>query len=544
MDAVMTLAFSNCRLNPASRELMRDGKVVPIEPKAFDLLMYVIRNHHRAVGKDELQDKVWGTVVTDAALARAVMKLRKAIGDKSGETSMIKTVPRFGYQFIARLEEREPADAATEDASRRRGIAVLPLVNMSGDPDNLYFSDGVAEEILNLLAKIPKLRVASRTSSFAFRGSNKTVGEIADALNVDIVLEGSVRRSGDRVRVAMQLIDAKDDAHLWSEIYDRRLTDIFAVQADIAREVASAMGGNEAGNIRAYKATDNPQAYDFYLRGLQLYHLMDRGCLLRARQMFERAIEIDPDYAKAWAGLANAASMTYMWYERSDELLELADQASMRALDLAPNLAESHTARAFTLTLLKSFRAATEEFERALELDPQLYEAWYLYARSRFAEGNHEEAARLFEQAGRIRPDDYQSVGLAATSYIALKDSLHAKSLAIEAVRRAEHHLQLNPEDTRAWTLGACNLEEIGEYDRGKEWIEKAIAIAPDDIGVLHNAGCFYAAAGEIDRALDLFERRLELGDIYQEWIDNDADFDSIRDHPRFLAMLAKRRTD
>ena len=443
----MTLAFSNCRLNPASRELVREGKVVSIEPKAFDLLLYLVRNRDRAIGKVELQDKVWGTIVTDAAMSRAVMKLRRAIGDNTGNTTIIKTVPRFGYQFIAELDEGDRAQAGANSAPKRRGVAVLPLVNMSGDAENVYFSDGVAEEILNLLAKLPQLRVASRTSSFAFRGSNKTVGEIATALDVEIVLEGSVRRSGDRVRVAMQLIDAKDDKHLWSEIYDRRLTDIFAVQADIAREVVSAMGSGEAGDIRIYKATDDPQAYDYFLRGLRIYHLLDRGCLQQARQMFEKAIEIDPAYAKAWAGLANAASMTYMWFEHSDELLELADRASRRALELAPDLADSCTARAFALTLLQSFEAATREFERALELDPQLYEAWYLFARSRFAEGEQAEAGRLFEQAGRVRPDDYQSICLAATAWTAAGNSLRAKSMAIEAVRRAERHLALNPDD-------------------------------------------------------------------------------------------------
>ena len=539
----MTLGFANCRLNPASRELHRDGKAVPLEPKTFDLLMSLIRHRDRAVGKDELQDQVWGTIVTDTALTRAVMKLRKAVGDRTDAATIIKTVPRFGYQFIAGIDDDAQPDAEAITASKRRGIAVLPLVNMSGDQDNDYFSDGIAEEILNLLAKIPQLRVASRTSSFTFRDSNKTLQEIAAALNVEIILEGSVRRAGDRVRVTMQLIDASDDAHLWSEIYDRKLTDIFAVQADIAREVVTAMGRGEAGDIAAYQATDSPQAYDYYLRGRQLYHLWDRGCLQRAKEMFEKAIEVDASYAKAWAGLADAASMTYMWWERSEEMLDLVDRASRQALELGPDLAESHTARGFALTLLNSFEAATEEFERAIELDPQLFEAWYLYGRSRFAEGNHPEAARLFEQAGRVRPDDYQAVGLAATSYVALKDSLRAKPLALEAVKRAEHHLSLNPEDTRAWTLGGCNLEELGEFERGKEWIERALEIAPDDVGVLHNSGCFFAAAGDVDRALDLFERRLELGDIYQDWIDNDADFDSIRDHPRFLAMLEKRRS-
>ena len=170
---------------------------------------------------------------------------------------------------------------------------------MSGDPENSYFSDGIAEEILNLLARIPELRVASRTSSFVFRDSKMPLGEIADALNAEIILEGSVRRSGNRVRITMQLIRAADDSHLWSEIYDRELTDIFAVQAEIAGQVVGALSRGEAGDIPIYKATDSARAYEFYLRGRQFYHEWDRGRLVQARKMFEKAIDLDANYAKS-----------------------------------------------------------------------------------------------------------------------------------------------------------------------------------------------------------------------------------------------------
>ena len=535
----MSYKFINCRVDEKSRELFRDDQPVAVEPKTLDLLLYLLEHRDRAVGKDELQDKVWGTIVSDTALTRAVMKARKAVGDKTNDAQIIKTVPRFGYRFVAAIDTPDaPADVPQE----RRGIAVLPLTNMSGDAENEYFSDGIAEEILNLLARIPELRVASRTSSFAFRNSDKTLKEIAAALNVEIVLEGSVRKAGNRVRITMQLIDASDDAHLWSEVYDRELTDIFAIQSEIAQNVVSAMSHGNAGQIPIYKATRSPRAYDYYLRGRQLYHQWDRGRLFQAQQMFERAISLDPDFAKAWAGLADCASMNYMWWDHSDELLELADSASQRAIELGPKLAESHTARAFALTLLQSFEAACEKFDESVALDPLLYETWYLYGRSKFAAGQMIEAAEMFLRAAEVRPEDFQAMALASTSYRAAGDDDGAIRAAEEAVIRCEHHLSLNPDDTRAWTLGACNLREVGETERGREWIAHALKIAPDDVGVLHNSGCFYAASGDVENALKVFERRLELSDIYQDWIDKDSDFDSIRDNPRFIAMLEKSR--
>ena len=536
----MTLNFADCRLDSDRRELTRGGEPVAIEPRTFDLLVYLVENRDRAIGKDELQDRVWGTIVSDAAMTRAVMKLRKAVGDSNGGVAIIKTVPRFGYRFVAPVESGAGESAARKGTTDRRGIAVLPLVNMSGDPENDYFSDGIAEEILNLLAKIPALRVASRTSSFAFRGSQQTLGEIADKLGVDIVLEGSVRKAGNRVRITMQLIDANDDSHLWSEIYDRELTDIFDVQAEIAQKVVSAMTQGDVVAILPPAATDSPQAYDLFLRGRKLFYEWDGDGAARARAMFERAIEIDPSFARAWAGVAYASSMLYMWWEASAANLESADAASRKALELDPELADAHTARGFALTLLGDFDGAVAELERALDLDPLLYDAWYLFARTRFAMGEFEESARLFIEASKIRPDDAVSAALAANSYQSLGDPDRASVWCEEGVRRAEKHLALNPQDTRVMVLGASCYEELDNFEKGQALIERAMKIAPDDVAVLHNAGCFYAGAGHVERALDIFERRFELGDAYMDWIDNDADFDSIRDHPRFLKMTGR----
>jgi adenylate cyclase len=535
----VTLAFSDCQLNAESRELSRAGDVVSIQPKTLDLLIYLINNRERAIGKDELQNEVWGTIVSDAALTRAVMKLRRAVGDDS-KGDIVKTVPRYGYRFVAHI--KYGSTPASIGPPERKSIAVLPLQNMSGDVENEYFSDGIAEEILNLLAKLPSLRVASRTSSFTFRNSDKIAKDIAKALDVDILLEGSVRRAGDRVRITMQLIDAEDDAHIWSEIYNRELTDIFDVQADIAREVVSAITRGEAGDIATYQATKSPKAYDYYLRGYKKFHELDRGSIRQVREMFRKAIEVDPSFAKAWAGLANASCLLHMWWEASQEILDEAHEASQRALELGADLAESHTARGFTLSLLNDFDGAVKEFEQAIKLDPLLYDAWYLYGRACYAAGCMEKAAELFIKAGDVRPDDYQALSLAASAYLKVPDKERSDECAREQIRRSERHLAINPGDTRAWGLGACNIGELGDTQRGEEWLNKMLGLASDDVGSLHLAACFYGARGDVEKTIHFLERRFKIGDAYIAWMDNDTDFDCVRDDPRYKAMIERQR--
>ena len=417
----MVYEFENFTIDENRRELVRDGEAVALEPRILDLVLYLIRHRDRVVSKDELQHEVWGTIVTEDAVARGVMKARKVLGDSPGNPRFIRTIRGRGYRFVP-----EPTESAAGPAHAvprmRRSIAVLPFANLTGDPANQYFSDGLAEEILNLLAKIPELRVSSRTSSFLFRDSELDVRSIAGKLGVDYVLEGSLRRDGERVRIALQLIDARDDSHVLTEIFERRLVDVFRLQADIATEIVARLHLTTASLVQPETGTTSLQAYEYYLRGRHYFYLWDGKSLDYAKLMYRKALELDPGFAKAWAGLAETLTGSRMWREAGDALLAEATEASLRAVELGPDLAESHSARGFVLTLHGDYAGAAREFETALELDAMFYEAWYLFGRARFAEGNMAEAARLFRTAGAVRPDEYQASCLAVLALQRLGD--------------------------------------------------------------------------------------------------------------------------
>ncbi len=535
----MTFRFDSFRIDEDRREIWRGAALLQVEPRIFDLLLYLVRHSDRVVTKDELQDEVWGTVVTEAAVARGIMKARKLLGDTTDHPRYLKTIRGSGYRFIGASAEA-PSETAPLLARDRRSIAVLPFANMSGNDENRYFSDGIAEEVLNLLAKLPELRVSSRTSSFCFRDSALDLRSIAGKLNVDYVLEGSVRRDGSRVRITVQLIDARDDAHVMSEAFEREVVDIFRLQADIATQVVARLQlATEAMN-NAPRDTVSLQAYEHYLRGRHYFHLFDGKSMDYSKLMYRKAIELDSTFAKAWAGLAESLTVVWMWQSNDPAVLEEARSASRRAVELAPELAESRCARGFVLSLQGDYVAAAAEFETSIALDPMLYEAWYLYGRSRFAEGVPAEAARLFRTAAAVRPDEYQAMNLAATALRRLGEHDAMLAASAEGVRRCRQRLALRPDDTRALTLGAGSLVDLGEREEAIVWLERALDIRPNDIGVMHNCGCVYAALGEVDRALDLFERRFALGNAFADWIDNDPDFDGLREHPRFKAI---RRT-
>jgi adenylate cyclase len=425
----------------------------------------------------------------------------------------------------------------------RRSLAVLPLVNLSGDPENEYFSDGLAEELLNLLARLPQLRVTSRTSSFSFRGKDLDVRAIADKLGVDVVLEGSVRRAGNRVRIAAQLVDARSDDHLWAETYDREIEDVFAVQEEIAGCISRALrlrlSPDDQKAIQQGPTTGDVEAYDYYLRGRKYFDQIDRGGIEHAREMYRKAVQVDPEYALAWAGLSQCVVWMATWMQDTPALREEAERASLRALELAPDRAEAHTARGSALTLVGRHAEADAHFEEAVRLDPQLYEAWYFFGRAKFERGDLERAAELFGRAGAVRADDYQSVALQAQSLFALERHDEARDVARKAALRAERHLELHPDDTRAMTMGSGAWVYAGEPEKAIEWVERALAEDPNDVAVLHNAACTFASLGEVERALDTLERRIRISTtINRGWIEHDPDFASIRDHPRFKALL------
>ncbi|HMA19233.1 MAG TPA: protein kinase [Gemmatimonadaceae bacterium] len=423
--------------------------------------------------------------------------------------------------------------------SAAKSVAVLPFTNMSADPDNEYFTDGMAEEIINALNKVQSLRVAARTSSFAFKGKNEDVGEIGRKLKVSTVLEGSVRKMGNRLRITAQLVNVADGYHLWSERYDREMEDVFAIQDDISQAIVKALKVilSEGEKKQIEKArVENVQAYDYYLRGRQYYQI-HRKSLEYARQMFNRAIETDPDYARAYAGVADACSLLYMYFDARDFNLRQADIASAKALELEPDLAEAHVARGLAISLSKRFREAEAEFETAMRLDPKLFEASYWFGRALLAEGRFQEAVKMFERASALRPEDYQAPNFLAQAYNSLDMKDEGVAANKRSIRLMEERLELNPADARASNLLAATYANFGDVEKAMDYAERSLAIDPDDAMLLYNVACTYALLGKKDDAISCLERAVDKGFGHKEWLEHDPDLIPLRDDPRFQTI-------
>jgi TolB-like protein len=403
------------------RELHRGAEVVSITPQVFDLLEYLIRNRERVVSKDELINAVWnGRIVSDAALTTRLNAVRAAIGDTGEEQRLIKTLPRKGFRFVGQVREtREVADPNPRDAPEsalalpdKPSIAVLPFENMSGDPEQEYFADGMVEEIISALSRFKWLFVIARNSCFTFKGKAADVREVGRRLGVRYVLEGSVRKSAGKVRIAGQLIDAVTGAHLWADRFERDLTDVFALQDEVTAAVVSAIQPKLLQTEIAMATRRRPEnltAYDFYLRATQQFYLMTREGLAEAIRLAHRALELDPRFGLV-AALAGACHMDNValgyaidrQFERKEavRLLRL-------ALSLDDSDPETLAFACVTLAFLTGdFQSSIEMADRAVALNPNSFNAWHNRGWVHIFAGLPEEAVRSFERAIRVSPVD------------------------------------------------------------------------------------------------------------------------------------------
>jgi len=424
-----------------------------------------------------------------------------------------------------------------------KSIAVLPFANMSSDKEQDYFCFGITEDILNDLTHIEGLQVVSRTSSFAFKDKNLDIREIGKKLGVNHIVEGSVRKAGDQLRITAQLINVEDGFHLWSDRYDRDLKDVFAIQNEIAQNIVRALEiklSNREEHELVKLKTENVKAYDLYIQGRLYYRQLHHSSTEYAIDLFSRAIEIDKNYALAYAGLADSYSQFYMYFDRNEDNLTLALAASKKALELDPELAEAHSSRGIVLTQINQYEEAEKEFEIAIQLNPKLFVAYYQGGRTYKVQGKHEQALRLFKKAAFVRPDDYESAIFVAASYRDLMMNTEMKKANQRALELVRKHLEMYPDDARAYYLGAIILVEEDEGEEALKWTAKAISIEPNETKVLYNAACIYSLLGEVDMALDYFEKAVNSGYASREWIEKDTDFDQIRGHPRFNKILEK----
>src|SRR6266567_783982 len=488
-----------------------------------------------------------GITVSQAVRDHVGNRLDLAFEDR-GEQKL-KNIEKPVRVYSVILEEAGVGNM-TSMKQDRPSIAVLPFNNMSGDPEQEYFSDGITEDIIIELSKISGLLVTARHSAFTYKGKAVKVQQVGRDLGVAFVLEGSVRKAGPRVRVTGQLINCKDGGHIWAERFDRELTDIFAIQDEITQAIVEQLKVKLLPQERksiGQMPTDNVEAYTYYLRGRDFLYRYSKRYFELARRMFAKAIELDPNYARAYAGIADCDAFLYMVYQVDIPLAGILE-TSAKALALDNKLAEAHTARGVALSAARDFDEANTEFETALTLDPNSFEAHFLYARPAFQQGKIARAAELLERASEINSADYKPPALLIQMYRSLGRDSDAKAAARKTVELGERELVLHPEDPRPAVAGALALLELGEKDRARDWTTRAQAIESEDLISLYNIACVYSHLGDSDAAFDLLERVIRNGrQFWRDWIENDSDLDGVRNHPRYaqlLTLLNKRMSD
>ena len=425
-------------------------------------------------------------------------------------------------------------------------VAILPFSDLSPAHDNEYFCDGIADEIINALCCVRGLRVASRTSSFQFKGRAADVREIGRALNVGAVLEGSVRKSGERVRITAQLVGAADGYHLWSDSFDRGLEDVFATQTEIAQKLVRALrlslSPREVG-LMERGGTRSAEAYDLYLRGQALLRDGSDTSLPQAAMLFSRAVQADPQFAQAHAGLANALAYAGIWGLDVDAAdIERALAASRRALELEPHMPEAFVAKGNLLFLQGKAEEAFAAFEEAIRLNPASYEAHYFYARDLFSAGRAQQAVAYYQAAERLRPEEYQPPSMLTTALYSLGRDAEAREVVERALHAIDARLAVEPNDSRALHLGAVLSARLGQRERAVDYARRALELRPREFATAYNVACTYAVLGLKVEALEMLDRAVSSGRGDLGWIEHDPDFDSLRGEGRFAEIVGRLR--
>jgi adenylate cyclase len=459
----------------------------------------------------------------------------------------VKNIVQGVHVYLASIDNIAPVRAedmsgqAKPPIADKPSVAVLPFANLSNDPEQEFFSDGVTEDIITDLSNVSGLFVLSRNTVFAYKNRARTLEHIARELGVAYVVQGSVRKSGNRVRINAELIEGATDGHLWAARYDRDINDIFAVQDEITTTIVEQLkvkllpAEKEAIELAP---TANVEAYTYFLRGREYYHIASKANHLMARQNFARAIELDPSYARAYAGIAVCdvrLQSSYGFAIDLDGILATAE----KALAIDPSLAEARAARAFALSLGDRRSEADREFQEAIALDPDCHEAHRYYAEFCVTAGEFEAAATHFIRALEIKPTDYGAPIMLVSVFRSLGQADKAESYARLGVKKAEEELRLHPENANCACLGATVLAFLGEREAAMQWLAKSLATDPGDTNIQYNAACTYSLLGEIDQAIEVLENWVsQVGAEMRLWFKNDSDLDPIRQHPRYPNLV------
>ena len=487
-----------------------------------------------------------GGIAVSASVRDNVVTKTDAVFEDAGDQQLknIEVPIRVYNVVIGAGKTRASTEIAPDPVEEARpSIAVLPFNNMSGDAEQEYFSDGISEDIITDLSKVSGLFVIGRNTSFAYKGQSPDLAKVASELGVRYILEGSVRKAGARVRINAQLIDGNSGGHVWADRYDRDLTDIFAIQDEITKSIVEQLRITllpKEKEAISQNQTANVEAYQYYLKGRHFFANHTKVLLRLARQMFVRATDLDPHYARAYALIALCDARLAYGYRADitpEDILALAE----KAITLDPSVAEAFVARGVALAGDGKDTEAVGSFERAILLDPASFDAHFAYGRYLIAIGKLEESVFHLLRAAELDPDDWQSPLVLDSVYMKLGQKDEADRWSLLGIKRAEEAMRLHPENGRPAQLGAASLARLGQTERAREWLDRAMVLDPDDAIVIYNAACTYAQLGDADSAMDALERwSVSSAWETENWLQTDNDFDSIRSDPRFVALLEK----
>jgi TolB-like protein/Flp pilus assembly protein TadD len=576
--------FGPFRLEIVERRLLRDGSHVPLTAKVFDILLLLVRNSGRLVHKDELMKEIWPDIVVEENnLTVNMSALRKALGKRDNGPEYIETVPRRGYRFISALQTVRGQNDILADASAvleekvslreqvANSLAVLPLTNASADPNLEYFSDGISESIINNLSRLPQLRVMARNTSFRFRGPEVDAQRVGRELNVRAVLVGRVLRLNGRIVISAELVDVADGAQIWGEQYNRQASDILNVQTEIAKEVSENLRLKLTEDERkglAQQPTQNIEAYHLYLKGRYLWNKYYMKSVQKGLAYFQQAIDIDPEYALAYAGVADSYYRLSSTQLRPTEALPKAKAAAIKALELDETLSEAHA----SLGLVKiyydhDFSGAEMHYQRALEINPNASMARQRYGSYLMLMGRFEESLTQYKLAQRLDPLSLLinvniGVVLMLTSRFEEAKRQHQKTLDIdpnyypahyglgyvaaltgdfsEAISRFEKVCQLEEDSDIPYGYIGRIYALLGDKSKAEKVLSELKSKAKRKYISSYSLALVYEALGQKDQACEWLEKAYEEKDDWLVVLNVVPEFKSLREEPRFQDLLRR----
>jgi adenylate cyclase len=546
----MKYSVRDLSIDTGRQLVMRAAGPIPLPKLSYDLLLVLVRAAPNLVSVDELMRLVWpGVVVGSETVSQRVKMLRDALDDDPKAPRYIQGLRGRGYQILPTVSEHGDTAAVNSGAPpAAKSVAVLPFLDMSETKDQEYFADGITEDIITGLSKVSALATVSRNSSFMYKGHGVDILKVARELQVSHILEGSVRKAGQRVRITAQLIDGSSNAHIWAERYDRDLNDIFAIQDEISESIVAALKLRLLPSERRaiqQRGTDNIEAYNLYLMARQLYVSGHEGDARRAEgivRLCAGATEIDPQFARAWALLGlGQVILRFMRGTHLDNGL----QATERALALDARNAEAHAIKARILSEDGHHEAASAAIDAALRLDPESYEVNRSAGYLRYREHRPDAAAGYFEKAMTLVESDINSANMLISCYCAAGDAEAVARVSRIGLSRAERILAQDPNNATAIQYGANALAALGQTAQFKDWMHRALLIDPDNIKSRFNFACALVRLQDNDAALELLQpvfEKMAIGLLNHAKAD--PDLDPIREHPKFKRLVesAERR--